>query len=46
MRKRVAKVVLRVCGLMMVAGLLAVNAIAGSGPSPDPNGPDEIVAGK
>jgi hypothetical protein len=46
MRKTVVKMVLRICGLLAVAGLLTINGIAGSGPVPDPNGPDDVIAGK
>lgn len=39
MRKRIVKIALRFCGLLAVAGILAVNAMAGGGMDPDPNGP-------
>jgi hypothetical protein len=42
-KKRVVKVFLRVCGLLVIAGILAVNAVAGSGPDPDHNGPCLVV---
>jgi len=38
MRMKIAKVVLRMCVLLGLAGILAVNALAGGGPVPDPNG--------
>jgi hypothetical protein len=44
MRKRIVKMLCRVCGLLALAGILAVSAAAGSGPSPDPNGPDQSLA--
>lgn len=39
MRKRVVKMALRLCALLALAGIMAVNAMAGDGPVPDPNGP-------
>lgn len=39
MREKIVKVVLRMCGLLAVAGLLTGYAMAGGGMEPDPNGP-------
>ena len=46
MRKRIVKMVCRVCGLLALAGLLAVNAAAGGGTDPDPNGPGANLVSK
>lgn len=43
MRKKIVKMVCRVCGLLALAGILAVSAVAGGGPVPDPNGPDQSL---
>jgi hypothetical protein len=39
MKKRVVKTVLRVCALLALTSIMAVNAMAGGGIEPDPNGP-------
>lgn len=46
MRKRVVKIALRLCGLMALAGIMTVNAVAGGGMDPDPNGPGMTVVGQ
>jgi hypothetical protein len=43
MRKRIVKIALRLCALLALTGIMAVNAAAGGGPDPDPNGPAKTV---
>lgn len=43
MRKRIVKIALRLSALLALTGILAMNAMAGSGPEPDPNGPGITV---
>jgi hypothetical protein len=43
MRKRVVKIALRLCALLALTSIMAVNAMAGGGPVPDPNGPETTV---
>lgn len=45
MKKRIVKIALRLCGLLAIAGLLAVSAVAGGGIVPDPNSPRSVVSG-
>ena len=39
MRMRIVRVILRVSALLGLAGILATNAMAGGGTTPDPDGP-------